>query len=146
MLAGGYPAGQRTMVLLPDEDLMITGDYEPVLDVIAGDAESMRTSDTVRELLDDSDDAEYVHLTPRSGMCVDPAVLLLGRRITPASMNQVRERFGSSGLGTPSATASLVLADGDTLTTTSRCSSTTGTRPQPTGQPAKSSCARARSR
>lgn len=122
MLAGGYPAGQRTMVLLPDEDLMITGDYEPVLDVIAGDAESMRTSDTVRELLDDADDAEYVHLTPRSGMCVDPAVLLLARRITPtpASMNQLRERIGSSGLGTPSATASLVLADGDTLTTTSR--------------------------
>ncbi len=115
--AGGYPASGFQMVLLPDQHLIVTGDYEPVLDVIAGDSDSLGTSDDVSELLEDTDDAEYVYVTRGSGTC-SPNLGL--PRATPTMLEKLWDRYDASGLGIPSVTASLVLADGDTLTTESR--------------------------
>ncbi|MDQ3095311.1 MAG: hypothetical protein M3Q82_05045 [Actinomycetota bacterium] len=116
-LAGGYPVSGFQMLLLPDQHLIVTGDYEPVLDVIAGDSDSLGTSDDVSELLEDTDDAEYVYVTRGSGTC-SPNLGL--PRATPTMLEKLWDRYDASGLGIPSVTASLVLADGDTLTNESR--------------------------
>lgn len=116
-LAGGYPVSGFQMLLLPDQHLIVTGDYEPVLDVIAGDSDSLGTSDDVSELLEDTDDAEYVYVTRGSGTC-SPNLGL--PRATPTMLEKLWDRYDASGLGIPSITASLVLADGDTLTNESR--------------------------
>lgn len=116
-LAGGYPGRMAQLVLLPDEHLMVTGDYEGVLAVIAGDSEPLRAADEVSRLLAADESPEYLHLTRGGAACVGAAVQTLGERISPELLAQLRQ---STSLATPTATASLAFVDGAEVTTTSR--------------------------
>ncbi len=121
-MRGAYPATSvgltAEVVVLPNEHLMVTGDYERVLDVVAGDSDSLQAADDVSELLGADEDPEYVHLARGGELCADVVSRLLGSRPSPELLDKIRQE--GAGLATPTATASLVLADGDGVTTTSR--------------------------
>ncbi len=121
-MMGAYPATSvgltSELVLLPDEHLMVTGDYERVLDVVAGDSDSLRAADDVGQLLGADEDPEYVHLARGGEICADIGSWLLGRRPSPDFLDELRQE--KAGLSTPTAAASLVFADGGKVTTTSR--------------------------
>ena len=116
-LAGGYPARTPELVLLPDEHLIVIGDYERVLDVIAGDSEPLQAADDLSRLLAADESPEYLHFTRGVATCVGFAVQMLGQRVSPELVAQLRQ---TTELATPTATASLVLVDGAEVTTTSR--------------------------
>ncbi len=122
---GGYPdvlgyVPANELVLLPDEHLMVAGDYEQVLDVIAGESESLATSGTFRDLLHVDDAAlEYAYLTEGSrATCTTTGDLLMFEWPSPELVERIQQLV--DGLQIPRAAASLVLADGDTVTTKSR--------------------------
>lgn len=118
-LVGGYPARESELVLLPGEHLMVSGDYERVLDVIAGNSESLRASNEISQVLGADGDPQYAYLTRDGQTCTDLAAVI-GSQLPPAQVEQIREELGISGMQVPLATASLVVADGDALSTTSR--------------------------
>lgn len=121
-LAGGYPARTPELVLLPDEHLIVTGHYERVLNLIAGDSAPLQAADDLSQLIDADENPEYLHFTRGGQSCVDSyGYLMSGRRPSPDSVDFVDEiRRQSSGLAVPVATASLVLVDRARVTTTSR--------------------------
>lgn len=110
-LAGDYPAMVlRDVTIVEDEHLMIvSSDPDPVLDVVAGDADSLADESAFNATVDQVDDVELAIVRLGENTCLG----LSGSRMTPEEVAQAFESGGAGDLGSPDATGYFQEADGD---------------------------------
>lgn len=113
LVDGVYPyAVLQQVTVVPDRHLLVTGRAQPMLDVLAGRAESAYDRGAFTEITAQVDQVEYAEL--RTGGAIDCAAPIRGDgQPSAAEVAAIQEALGMTGLGRPRTTALYVAGEAD---------------------------------
>lgn len=111
LVGGAYPwAVLREVTVVPDRQLLVTGDPGPVLDVLGARAESAYDAGGFAEVTAQLPSVEYAEL--RSAAAIDCAAPIRGNgEPTPVQVTAIQAALGMTGLGRPRTTALFVAGE-----------------------------------